>query len=118
MPANRKEHTIWVENLFLEGKGTDEISKITGVPKNSVTGIIYRGRQNGRLPRPVYTQAYDYRRNSYIRRGTIAHVLDRLSRDQHRHLTEAALQIGCKSLAEMVAAYVVDAVNEEMGEAQ
>jgi hypothetical protein len=116
MPANRKEHTVWVENLFLEGKQTGEISEITGLRKNVVTGIIYRGRQNGRIPRPVYTQAYDDRRGSYIRRGTISHVISRLSRDQHKHLTETALEIGCESLAEIIAAYVVDQLAEEMSE--
>lgn len=117
MPARRQKHTIHIEQLFLQGNEPQEISNITGMRKDVVAGIIYRARQNGRVPQPVYTQAYDNRRNSYIRRGSIAQVLERLTPEQHKHLTQTALEIGCNSLAELIAAYVVDAVNEEMGEA-
>lgn len=116
MPASRQKHCVWVEELFLSGKQCQEICDITGLTKNVVVGIVYRGRQNGRLPRPVYTQVYDNRRNSSIRRGTIGRVLDRLTPEQHKHLTDTALEVECDSLADMIAAYVIDGICEEMGE--
>lgn len=116
MPARRQKHTMWVEQLFIQGNGPEEISKITGMRKDVVAGIIYRARQNGRLPQPVYTQAYDNRRNSYIRRGSIAQVLERLTPEQHKQLTETALSIGCSSLADLIAAHLVDGLCDEMGQ--
>lgn len=114
MAAQRQPHTERVEQLFLKGKRAQEIQDITGLSKNVVIGIIYRGRQCGRLPRPAYTQAYDDRRNSYIRRGTIGHVLEKLSPEQHKYITDEALRVGCNNMAEMIAAFLIDAIAEEM----
>lgn len=118
MPTQRQKHTIWIEDLFLEGKDIAKIEAITGYSKDVITGVIYRGRQSGKIPRPVYAmgQPYEERRNSYIRKGTIAQVLDRLSLEQRAYLTDAALKIGCNSLAEMIAAYVLDQLAEGMGD--
>lgn len=117
MPTQRQKHTIWIEDLFLEGKDIPKIAAITGYSKDVITGVIYRGRQSGKIPRPKYemAQPYEERRNSYIRKGTIAQVLDRLSHQQRVYLTESALAIGCNSLAELIAAYVVDQLEEEIG---
>ena len=114
MPAHCKQLPRDVEQLFMDGYSYDEIQNRYNISKDVVAGIIYRARQSGRVPRPVYMQAYDDRRNSYIRRGTIAGVLDRLTKEQHKHLTDEALRIGCNSLADMIAAYVLDGISEEM----
>lgn len=114
MPAHSKQFARDVEQLFMDGYSYDEIKDRYNISKDTVAGVIYRARQNGRVPRPVYTQAYDYRRNSFIRRGTIAGVLDRLTKEQHKYLTDEALRIGCNSLADMIAAYVIDGLSEEM----
>jgi len=118
MPTQRQKHTIWIEDLFLQGKNISDIEAITGYSRDVITSVIYRGRQSGKIPRPVYAHAqpYDDRRKTYIRRGTIARVLDQLSPEQRVYLTDAALEIGCSSLAELIAAYVVDQLAEEMGE--
>ena len=118
MPTQRQKHTIWIEDLFLEGKDIAKIEAITGYSKDVITGIIYRGRRSGKIPRPVYemAQPYEERRNSYIRKGTITQVMERLNYEQRAHLTDAALRIGCNNLAEMIAAYVLDQLAEEMGD--
>ena len=114
MGAQMKKQTREMEKLFLEGKTYCEIAEMYGVKKDTVVGVIYRARQHGRVPRPEYSQPYDDRRNSYIRRGTIGRALDVLTEDQHKHLTEVALGLGVDNLAEMIGEYLADALTEEM----
>ena len=114
MGAHKKPRTREIEQLFLEGYTYDQIQEIFGMTKEAVVGVIYRARQQGRVPRPEYSQPYDDRRNSYIRRGTIGRALDVLTEDQHKHLTEVALGLGADSLAEMIGDYLSSALAEEM----
>ena len=114
MAAHKKPRTTEIEQLFLDGYTYDEIQEIFGMTKDAVVGVIYRARQMGRVPRPVYVQPYDARRNSYIRRGTIGRTLDQLTEEQHKHLVEVALGLGVDSLAEMIGSYLSDALAEEM----
>lgn len=114
MGAHKKRRTREIEQLFLDGYTYDEIQEIFGMTKEAVVGVIYRARQMGRVPRPVYVQPYDARRNSHIRRGTIGRALDMLTEEQHKHLVEVALGLGMDSLAEMIGSYLSDALAEEM----
>lgn len=114
MVARMKQRSREIEQLFLEGRTYGEIEEIYGISKDMVAGVIYRARQQGRVPRPVYVQPYDARRNSHIRRGTIGRVIDVLTEEQHKHLVEVALGLGVDSLAEMIGEYLADALAEEM----
>lgn len=116
MSTNDKYFAGDIEQLFMDGYSYEEIADRHNISKDIVAGAIYRARQRGRVPRPVYKGEYDYKRNSYIRRGTVAGILGRLTKEQHKYLTDEALRVGCNSLADMIAAYVIDGISEEMDE--
>ena len=105
-----------IEALFMDGHSYNEIAARYRLKKDVVYRVIYRARHKGRVPRPISMAAYDDRRNSYIKRGTVSDIINRLSKGQHKYLTDEALRIGCNSLAEMIAAYVIDGISEEMAE--
>lgn len=111
------KRTIMVCDMWNSGMAYQEISGATGLPMNKIYAAIHRGKTAGIKLRPKSLATMKARKLSgfYDRQlGTIYQAVEALPEPVAIWLMET-MPIGM-TVAEYIAAFVVDAYNEETGE--
>lgn len=111
------ERTIMVCDMWNSGMAYQEISGATNLPMHKIYAAIHRGKKSGIKLRPKSLATMKARKLSgfYDRQlGTIYQAVEALPEPVAIWLMET-MPIGM-TVAEYIAAFVVDAYNEETGE--